>query len=140
MKVLFDTNVVLDLLLNRIPHNQSALTLFKSVETGKVEGVLCATTLTTISYLVAKSQNRQTAHQAILGLMRLFQIAPVNEHTLTRALNANYTDFEDAVLYSSGVIFGVDALVTRNTKDFMEMIYPVYFPTSLVDVLNSSKW
>jgi predicted nuclease of predicted toxin-antitoxin system len=31
-------------------------------------------------------------------------------------------------------------LITRNTKDFMEMIYPVYFPTSLVDVLNSSKW
>jgi predicted nucleic acid-binding protein len=71
MKVLFDTNVVLDLLLNRIPHNQSSLTLFKAVEMGKIEGVLCATTLTTINYLVAKSQNRQTDHQAILSLMRL---------------------------------------------------------------------
>lgn len=136
MKVLFDTNVILDLLLNRAPHNQFALTLFKAVEMGKVEGVLCATTLTTISYLVAKSQNRQTAHQAILSLMRLFHIAPVSDATLNRALNANYRDFEDAVLYSSGVIFGVDALVTRNTKDFEETIYPVYFPTTLVDLLN----
>ncbi len=51
MKILFDTNVVLDVLIDRKPFSLTASLLFSEVEKGRIEGFLCATTITTIYYL-----------------------------------------------------------------------------------------
>ena len=72
MKVLVDTNVVLDLLLDRRPFSDSAAQFFALVENSAVEGVLCATTLTTIDYLLMRSLPRETAKTTLRRLLELF--------------------------------------------------------------------
>ena len=59
MKIVFDTNIILDVLLIREPFAQMSINLFDAVVSKEIDGYLCATTLTTIDYLVAKLQDKQ---------------------------------------------------------------------------------
>ena len=118
MRVLVDTNVVLDVLLARQPFVAAASELFGLVEHSQIEGLLCATTITTIDYLLIQSIPRSAAHQALRKLLALFEIASVNRAVLEEALKSKVTDFEDAVLDQAGRLAGAEVVVTRNQRDF----------------------
>jgi len=136
MKVLFDTNVILDVLLNREEFIQLSASLVNFVETKKIEGFLCATTLTTIDYLVTKTHNKKTSKFALKSLLSIFQVSQVNKSVLEFALNSNFKDFEDAVQYYSGKCAGINCVVTRNTKDYKKTKLPIYTPTELWSILQ----
>jgi predicted nucleic acid-binding protein len=129
--VLFDTNVVLDLLLDREPFSLNAARCFSKVEAGEIEGWLCGTTVTTLHYLIKKSAGAAKALEGISLLLSLFEIAPVNKSTLERALKLPFKDFEDAVLHESARLVNVDVIVTRNPADFRHSIVPVRLPEEL---------
>jgi len=120
VKVLVDTNVVLDVLLDRRPHSGDAAHIFKLVEEGRLQGLLCATTITTIDYLLIQSLSRSDARKHLAQLIRLFDIAPVNRAVIERAMRSRITDFEDAVLEQAAVLAGAEAIITRNAKDFAQ--------------------
>ncbi len=132
MKVLFDTNVVLDVLLDREPDSQSAIKLLAAVETKQINGYLCATTVTTLDYLLSKSIGKQASKEALNCLLGLFQIAEVNAAVLQSALNSQFTDFEDAVLYCSAVSVNADVIITRNSKDFKLAELPIFEPSEFL--------
>jgi predicted nucleic acid-binding protein len=136
LKILFDTNVVLDVLLNREPYAIDAISLFSAIETKAIRGFLCATTITTIEYLCAKTIGKKPARQAIISLLELFTVAEVNQKILVAATNSNFSDFEDAVLYQAGIYAGVDGFVTRNTKDFLLAEHPIYTPNELCKIVQ----
>lgn len=138
MNVLFDTNVVLDLLLDRAPHAEFAAALVARVERGELAGYLCATTITTVFYLAAKAIGSQAARQQIEQLLKLFEVAPVTRSVLEDALQAGFSDLEDAVLYMAARQVGAQCLVTRNTKDFKLAEIPIYQPHEFEAVLRSS--
>ena len=138
MKILFDTNIILDVLLNRAPFVELSTNLVSSVENRMIEGYLCATTITTLDYLIAKSRNRETARIEIQKLLALFQIADVNSTVLSMSINSSFTDFEDAVQYFSGKCSKVNGLVTRNTKDYKQAILPIYTPDELWSIISSN--
>jgi predicted nucleic acid-binding protein len=77
VKILFDTNVVLDFLLDREPFASAAADLFSAVERRVLAGVLGATTVTTLAYLAVKAVGHKLARQQIAALLTLFEIAPV---------------------------------------------------------------
>jgi predicted nucleic acid-binding protein len=137
LKILFDTNVVLDVLLNREPFATDAIMLFNAVESKEITGFLCATTITTIEYLCAKHIGKSATRQTIMSLLQLFLIAKVNQKILIHAANSNFSDFEDAVLYQAGVYVGVDGLVTRNIKDFSLAEYLIYMPSELCKIVKT---
>ncbi len=136
MKVLFDTNVILDVLLDRKPFSEDAIWLVSKVEAGEIGGYLCATTITTIHYLASKSIGAKAAQQAIASLLSLFEVAPVTRVVLDDALNSGFTDFEDAVLYQAAAHAGVDGIVTRNGADFTKAALPLYSPGALASILQ----
>ena len=136
MKILFDTNVVLDVLLSRAPHSAIAIQLFRAVEQKRIQGYLCATTITTIDYLATKAVGKAEAKVAICALLELFSIAEVNQQTLKAATFSEFRDFEDAVLYHAGAYAGVDGFVTRNGKDFKTATHPIYTPDQLWEVMH----
>ena len=138
MRILFDTNVVLDVLLDREPHVATSLLLMKKVELGELEGVLCATSITTVDYVVGRVLNAGVASSAIRSLLSLYDISRVDRATLALALDSNFDDFEDAVLHQSGVGAGVDGIVTRNGRDFKQAELPIYSPVELQALLQSS--
>jgi len=137
MRVLFDTNVVLYLLLDREPFVEHALYLFAKVECSEITGLICAVTVTTIHYLMTKALGSKEAARHIGTLLSLFEIAPVNRSVLEEALAAGFSDFEDVVLYTSALKAGADCIVTRDPAGFKRAKIPVYAPEELASILES---
>ena len=138
MKVMVDTNVVLDLLLDRTPHAMNAAQIFSLIERNVIAGCLGATTLTTVHYLATKVVGSQKARWEIRKLLRLFEVAPVNRSVLEAALEAEgFRDFEDAVLHEAARQADADALVTRNESDFRKAVLAVYEPRELINIVQA---
>ena len=137
MKILFDTNVILDVLLDREPFSSIAAKLFSKVETGEITGYVCATTITTLHYLTRKVVGDELALKEINKLMLLFEIAPVNRAVLDAALKSGFKDFEDAVVHESGVYKETQGLVTRDSAGFKKSKINVYSSEELLLMLES---
>jgi predicted nucleic acid-binding protein len=134
--VIVDTNVVLDVLLDREPFVEAALGIFCLVEESRIDAFLCATTITTIDHLLIQSLPVSEARNALRKLISLFEIATVNRPVIERALGSKIQDFEDAVLDEAGQMAGADSVITRNTKDFTGSALKVFDPTEFLAQLN----
>ena len=139
MKILFDTNVILDVLLDSEPFSGDAAFLMSLVEQSEIIGFICATTVTTIYYLAAKALGHQAASRHIRTLLSLFVVAPVNRVVLEGAAAAKFKDFEDAVIHASAIHAGAEYIVTRNSADFKESRLPVFSPEDLIKNIESLK-
>jgi len=138
VKVLLDTNVVLDVLLNRHPFSDDSAQVMAMVDRSEVQGFLSATTVTTIHYLLAKYLDSNRSIKQVRLLLSLFEIAPVNRVVLENAL-AHSPDYEDAVIIEAAQHAGVEYIVTRNIKDFKKSVIPVYTPAGFIQALASLK-
>jgi predicted nucleic acid-binding protein len=136
LKVLFDTNVILDVLLQRQPYDVAATKLMAAAETSQVSGYLGATTVTTLFYLYAKTSSSRDVKKTVTRLLQIFNVAPVNHHVLQAALASDFKDYEDAVLHEAGLRAGIDCIVTRNIKDFSKAKVTIYEPHDLVTILG----
>ena len=136
MKVLFDTNIILDVLLERKPFVEVSSGLVSFAENKVIEGYLCATTITTIDYLIAKAHGKKKAKLTIHKLLSIFQIAEVNKDVLLLSTDSKFDDFEDAVQHFAGRLASVDSIVTRNNSDFRQAEYPVYSPDELWGIIQ----
>jgi len=132
LRVLVDTNVVLDVLLEREPFVQEAVDVFRLIEKSQIKAFLCATTVTTIDYLLCQSVSVAEARDVLRKLISLFEIATVNRPVIERALVSKITDFEDAVLDEAGQMAGLDCIITRDTKDLAKSILPVFDPAEFL--------
>jgi predicted nucleic acid-binding protein len=133
VRVLFDANVLLDVLLEREPHAHVATKLVALVDNGRIGGAICATALTTLYYIGAKDLGRKRAHDHIRTLLSLFEVAPVDRDVLQRALDDDgFGDYEDAVAHEAAHAAGVGAIVTRNGRDFAKATIPVFDPYELL--------
>jgi predicted nucleic acid-binding protein len=138
MNVLFDTNVVLDALLDREPWAEPAVGLFDRVEAGGLIGHLGATTVTTIHY-IARRNIGAAAQEMMKDLLQLFEVAPVNRAVLEGALALSFDDFEDAVLHEAGRLAGATAIVTRDPSGFSAAALRVYAPDTLLAALETAE-
>ncbi len=120
MRVLVDTNIVLDYLLDREPFLQDAKTLFNAIDAGKIVGYVSATALTDIFYIARKhTQSLSLARQAISTTLAVMVVCSINRSVLEAAFDSGLTDFEDAVQIFCASAHGLDAIVTRDKKGFL---------------------
>lgn len=139
MRILFDTNVVLDVLLERSPHFRDAAHLFGHVERGRITGLLGATTVTTIFYLTARATGRPQARRHTETLLRLFDVAPVGRLVLEEAARGPFQDYEDGVLHEAARHAEAVGIVTRNADDFEAATVAIYTPKELREVLQAQE-
>lgn len=126
MRVLVDTNIVLDFLLQREPFFQDAEMLFQTIDVGKIVGYVTATTLTDIFYISRRhTRSVEQARQAVSEILTAMMICPVDRVVLELAFNSGIADFEDAVQIFSAVNQGSEAIVTRDTQGFLSSPIPV---------------
>jgi predicted nucleic acid-binding protein len=117
-RILLDVNVILDVLLDREPHADSASDVWSAVEDGRAEGCLSAHAVTTIHYLNAQSVGARQARETTAAILSVFEVADVNAAVLSAALALGFKDFEDAVTTAAARAARCDALITRNPRDF----------------------
>ena len=140
MKILFDTNVILDLLLKRESFYVDAHALVAKVELGEIKGYLCATTITTIHYFLAKQEGKAKALQILNTLLKIFEVANVTRAVLEDAIEIDDYDYEDAVLYKSAYYIGAHFIVTRDKKGFKKSTVPALLPDEMLDVLKGIEY
>jgi predicted nucleic acid-binding protein len=137
VRVLIDTNIVLDFLLERVPFLQDAEALFQAIGSEQVVGYITATTLTDIFYIARRqTQSVERARQAVSITLAVMEICSVDRTVLEVALTSGLTDFEDAVQVACAITQGLGAIVTRNTQDFFNATVPVLSATQLLEQLE----
>lgn len=129
--------MVLDLLLAREPFVQPAAKIFALTEQSELESYLCATTVTTVDYLLLQVLEKSQARAALRHLLGLFEIAPVNRPVIEEALRSRIEDFEDAVIEQAAHLVGAQAIVSRDTKGFKNSIVNALDPTELLTFLEA---
>ena len=134
-KVLIDTNIILDIALERRPFFKDATDLFKELENKEISSFVTATTITDIYYILRKSKS----HSDIIAFLRDFfeyiEIAGVDKHIIINALNSNIKDFEDAVQIESAIGQNIRTVITRNKDDFKKSGLKIYYPTEFIMLL-----
>lgn len=133
MKILIDTNVVIDALTSREPWNREAEEIFIMAANRTIDMYITASSATDIYYLVRKYlHSAEQAKQIMMKLYSLVGILPVTENSCVDALASAITDYEDAVIERVAAEAGIDYIVTRNVKDFRKGITKVILPNDFI--------
>ncbi len=135
-KALIDTNICLDAILDRVPFTDNALKIIEQSQEEKFNGLLSAHALDAIFYITEKLTNQTKAYKGIKELRKAFDIAPVNQQIIDKAIADKWKDFEDAIHYQAALAADCDAVVTRNEKDFSGATIPVYDPVDFLEELR----
>jgi hypothetical protein len=136
-QVLFNLNIILDVLQERENFFEFSARLLAYAETGIIQGWLAAHSVTTLFYLIAKDKSPEQARVTLTSLMQFFKIAPVDQNTIEQALNLPYRDFEDAVQMMAALQIHADYLLTRNIRDYQPAPMEVVQPVELLAILQS---
>ena len=134
-KVLFDLNVILDVLQRREPFYAMSARVLACAETGQIVGLVAAHSLTTLFYLVARGQSPEQARVVLSEILRFLSVAGVDGSVIEQALNLPYRDFEDAVQMMAAVQAGAAYLVTRNVPNYRAGPLPALQPAELLALL-----
>lgn len=137
MKILFDTNILLNVFLEREPFYDASFTTLSIAEQNIIEGWISGTTVTSLYYLIQKGLSKKLADKHVKNLLKIFHIAPVNRAVLEDAIGGKFTDYEDSVLHQAAMHSGIDGILTRNKKDFKNSTLPVYSPQELLSSLDA---
>ena len=131
MRILIDTDVLLDLALDRKPHAEGAARVLEAVQRGSLSGVVAWHTISNLYYILTSYADRKQALSFVRALAAIVEVAPADSATLDVALALDMRDFEDAMQVSAGLAAGVETIVTRNSGDFRKSPIPVVSPVKL---------
>ena len=135
MKILLDTNIILDVFLEREPNLEVIEEIFKRIiYQGEIKGYVTANSITDIYYIAAKRLGKNKTKEKMRDLLKLLEIISVDGHDCFTALDFPISDFEDAVVVACGGKVDIDYIVT-NDKDFLAVDSKLASTVSAIDFL-----
>jgi predicted nucleic acid-binding protein len=132
MRVLVDSDVVLDLFLERPGFVSQAELLWEAHAQGRIEAQVAPITVISLFYFSRKFKGAVVAHKAVDQLLATVQVCSLNHSVLRDASTLGFQDYEDAVQVAAAMAAGLDAIVTRNVNDYKNSPLPVYSPTDFL--------
>lgn len=133
MKLLIDTNIVLDVLLKREPFYQNAVKVMNLAQYDDVQEYVSASAITDIYYIAYKQmKDRKLVIDLIKRLLTVVSVATVSEREIRKSLDIGWKDFEDAVQYSVALLGEIEGLVTRNPKDYEGTDINIWLPEQIL--------
>jgi predicted nucleic acid-binding protein len=117
-RILLDTNVILDFLLRREPNYGDAQDIIKEIVKGTIQGYITASMATDIFYLLQKTNGKTFALNSLDDLLVILDVLTVYKDDVYSALYSGWDDFEDALQAHVAVRSGIDAIITKNIKDY----------------------
>lgn len=132
-----DTNIILDLLLDRKPHSKSASVLFDLAVKGKVTLHMSAISMNTLYYILQKLKSHTEAVRILKKLQTFITVLDTTSSDVQDALDSNNKDFEDALQISTSHRHAkINAIITRNTKDFKKSQLPIWTAEQVVKMIR----
>jgi predicted nucleic acid-binding protein len=136
-RVFVDADIILDLLLAREPFFGAAAHLFLLFQDGRAEGFTSPVVFANLFYLLRQGMPASETFAALRKLRLLVGVVGVNEKVVDRALASSLSDFEDAMQYYTAVAHRLDAVVTRNKKDYKDPDLPILDAAECVQWVES---
>ena len=124
-----DSDVILDLVLHREDHFEFAQNLFVQYQQGKCILFTSSIVLANMHFIIRKLHDVKFANSSILFVNKHFKIIDANNEDIENSIQSKFSDFEDGVQYFSALRSKkIDALITRNVKDYKRALVPVFTP------------
>lgn len=119
--VFLDTDVIIDVLAERHPFYGAAATVMTLVEEQEVAGYTSSLVFANLYYILRRLRDRETALTSLKKLHAIVRVLPVDDQCIARALDAAFSDFEDAIQYHTALQHQMEYLLTRNTRDYQNV-------------------
>lgn len=140
MKIMCDTNIIMDMLLEREPFADDSCTILALCEERRIDGFVSASSVTDIYYLVRKyTYSTDLAYKAVGKLLEIVKVCSVTNNDVLTAFQKKAKDFEDCLMATCAKSIHCDYIVTRNKRDFEEFNIPLLTPSEFLQHLPYSK-
>ncbi|NKB80896.1 MAG: PIN domain-containing protein [Nitrospirales bacterium] len=132
MIVLLDTDVLIDVALDRTSHVEASIKLLEALEMRRGQGFVAWHSLSNFYYLVSPAKGAHHTRDFLDDLIRFIDIAPTNRDSFHLACQFPMKDFEDAMQVAAAMACGADVIATRNIRDYAQASMRVTTPALLV--------
>ena len=137
MRILIDTNVILDVLLKRSPFYEAAIEVLKLSVREDIQEFVSASAITDIYYIAYKNmRDKAVVRDLLKKLILIVSVAGVSEEEIQKALELGWKDFEDSVQYSVALLNEMNGLITRNVKDYSSSEIQVWEPNQFLELVQ----
>ena len=127
--ILIDTDVLLDFYLDRKPFSDDSLQLLLKCEQKQVRAFVTPVIVANTYYILRRHATHLYVVERLQILLDTISVLAMDQKQVLAALDSIFTDFEDALQYFSAVNSNkIDAIITRNIKDFKKSALPVFTP------------
>lgn len=133
-KVLFDTNIILDIALKRQPFFNETSKLFELIDKKKISGSITASTITDIYYISKREKGHHESIDFIKSLIEVLEVVGIDKEIIANALNSDMKDFEDAIQSSAAESYDLEIIITRNKKDFFNSTIQILTPEEFLNL------
>ena len=133
MKLMIDTNVVLDVLLKRPEFYEKSKAVLDLCESKKILGFVSASSITDVFYLVRRAlKNIEETYKIVGALLNIVGVLSVTEADVQKAFLKHAKDFEDCLLAESAKSNKCEGIVTRDSRDFQDFEITLYSPEEII--------
>ena len=138
IKVFLDTNVFLDLLLERGTLADASETILTWCEEGQIIGVTSSVSIANIYYVVRKHRSSKAeAKKVVRKILGFIGISAITKKDLLLSIESDFNDFEDAIQYYSALnIDDLNFILTKNVKDYTQSTIPIITPENFVSMFE----
>lgn len=136
MRVFIDTNILLDHLLNRQGYVEDAKNILLLGNAHLIDLCVSDLSIANIAYITRRDIAQSDFYYTMRTLSRCYETVAVGPSVVEKALNEEWSDFEDSLQYFSAIQANADCIVTRNPKDFESSTIPVYSPSEFLNTLE----
>lgn len=137
-KILIDTDVILDFFFDRQPFSKNAAILFSLCENKQIKGFVTPVIISNTYYLLRKTAKHEKVIEKLKLLVKITSVLDMNTSVVEDALHSSFLDFEDALQNFSATNNGkIDAIITRNVKDYKKSTIGIFTPDNYVKIINA---
>jgi predicted nucleic acid-binding protein len=136
-RIFLDTNILIDVIADRKPFSKYGVEIFELSEQGKMDLYASSHSFATTHYLLKKFLSEKELREILLEVTDIVKIIAMDEEIIKRGLKSRHKNFEDALqIVAAQSVERMDAIVTRNIRDFKEAEIPVYAPDEFVSKMR----
>lgn len=127
--IFIDTDVIVDFLIDRKPYSREAAVIFTLIDQKKLHGYVSSLSFSNLYYLLRKLESHKKAIAKLESLAEIIDILKVDGDSVRKAIQSDFTDFEDGMQYfSASENKKISVIITRNTRDYRKSAIPVMTP------------
>ena len=140
MRILIDTNVLIDYILRREPYTGDAEKIIFLCKNMQIEGCIAAHSVMNIFYILRKLMTLEKRKKFLNNISEFIEIVGIDRSKIINAVNnERFTDIEDCLQYECAREFSADYIVTRNVKDFQNSTIPAISPDEFLKKVNLTQ-